>query len=85
VSVLGVMGNISRDIAVYPGGRSFELLGGAALHVARAACRAGLTSAPVSVIGTDLRWVRDDPRLADLDLSHVEVVAGASCAPGSLR
>lgn len=80
MSDLGVIGNISRDLAVYPGGRSFELLGGAALHVARAASRAGLTSAPISVIGTDLGWMRHDPRLADLDLRRVKVVAGISCA-----
>jgi sugar/nucleoside kinase (ribokinase family) len=80
VSTLGVIGNISRDLALYPDGRSFDLLGGAALHVACAASQAGLSCAPISVIGTDLGWMRHDPRLADLDLSHVKVMAGASCA-----
>ncbi len=80
VNRLGVIGNISRDLAVYPDGRRFELLGGAALHVARAAARAGLAAAPVSVIGTDLAWIRTDPRLAGLDLTNVNVVPGRSCA-----
>ena len=77
---LAVIGNISRDRSVYADGRQFELLGGAALHVARAASRAGLASAPVSVIGTDLGWIHADPRLADIDLTSVKTVADASCA-----
>jgi sugar/nucleoside kinase (ribokinase family) len=80
VSVLAVVGNISRDLAIYPDGSQFELLGGAALHVARSAARAGLTSALISVIGADLDWIRSDPRLADLDLTHVKVVSRPSCA-----
>lgn len=80
MSLLAVLGNISRDSAIYPGGRRFELLGGAALHVARAASRAGLAAAPVSVIGTDLGWIRSDPRLTGLDLSAVKVIPGSSCA-----
>ncbi len=80
MSGLAVIGNISRDLAVYPDGRRFELLGGAALHVARAAARAGIASAPVSVIGADLAWVRTDPRLAGLDFTNVKVVPGRSCA-----
>ena len=80
VSKLAVLGNISRDLAIYPDGRQFELLGGAALHVARAAFRAGLAAAPVSVIGADLGWIRGDPRLAGLDLTSVKVVPGPSCA-----
>jgi len=80
VSELAVLGNISRDLAIYPGGRQFELLGGAALHVAQAASRAGLAAAPVSVIGADLGWIRGDPRLAGLDLTSVKVVPGPSCA-----
>lgn len=80
VTGLGVIGNISRDRALYADGRQFELLGGAALHVARAASRAGLASAPLSVIGTDLGWIHADPRLADIDLTHVKTVTGTSCA-----
>lgn len=76
---LGVIGNISRDLAVYPGGPRAEMLGGAALHIALAAARAGLSAAPISVIGTDLGWVLDDPRLAEVDLSHVKVTLGQSC------
>jgi sugar/nucleoside kinase (ribokinase family) len=77
--MLGVIGNISRDVVVYPGGRRIELLGGAALHVARAAARAGLASAPISVIGTDLAWIRADTRLDGLDLTHVKEIPGLSC------
>jgi sugar/nucleoside kinase (ribokinase family) len=80
VTGLAVIGNISRDRAVYADGRRFEFLGGAALHVAWAASRAGLVSAPVSVIGADLGWIYADPRLADIDLTHVKTVSGASCA-----
>lgn len=80
MSVLAVLGNISRDQAIYPGGRRFGLLGGAALHVARAACRAGMSCALVSVIGADLDWIRGDPRLAGLDLSHVATREEPSCA-----
>ena len=79
MELLGVVGNISRDLATYPGTRA-EMLGGAALHVALAAARAGLPAAPVSVAGTDLGWIAGDPRLAGLDLRHVKVVPGESCA-----
>lgn len=80
MEMLGVIGNISRDQAIYAGGRHIELLGGAALHVALAATRAGLLSAPVAVIGSDLGWIRDDARLTDMDLSCVEVTYGRSCS-----
>jgi len=80
LETLGVIGNISRDHVIYPDGRHAELLGGAALHVALAATRAGLPSAPVAVIGSDLGWIRDDVRLAATDLSCVEVVSGRSCS-----
>jgi sugar/nucleoside kinase (ribokinase family) len=80
VNVLAVLGNISRDQAIYPDDRRFELLGGAALHVARAAYHAGMTCALVSVIGADLDWMRSDPRLAGLDLSHVATREEPSCA-----
>jgi len=56
------------------------MLGGAALYVARAAARAGLATAPISVIGSDLGWIRGDPRLRGLDLSDVKEVPGQSCA-----
>ena len=80
VETLGVIGNISRDRVIYPDGRNVELLGGAALHVALAATRAGLPSAPVAIIGNDLSWIRDDVRLAAIDLSCVEVAIGRSCS-----
>ena len=77
---LGVIGNISRDLAVYPGGRTTGLLGGAALHVSLAAARAGLPAAPATVIGTDLAWIISDPRLAGLDLTAVTILPGTSPA-----
>jgi sugar/nucleoside kinase (ribokinase family) len=80
MTALAVIGNISRDIAVYPEGRRHALLGGAALHVARAAARAGLAAAPISVIGSDLGWIRGDPRLRSLDLSYIKEVPGQSCS-----
>jgi sugar/nucleoside kinase (ribokinase family) len=79
---LGVIGNISRDHVSYPTRRGAWLLGGAALYVALAATRSGLTAAPASVIGDDLGWVISDPRLAGLDMSGVKVVSGSSCAFG---
>jgi sugar/nucleoside kinase (ribokinase family) len=78
VEPLGVIGNISRDVATYPGGRRVEMLGGAALHVALAATSAGLPAAPISVIGTDLDQIATDQRLTGVDLRHVNVVPGES-------
>ncbi len=77
---VAVIGNISRDSAVYPGGSRFELLGGAALYIALAAERAGLPTAPVSVIGTDLNWIVSEPRLSGLDMRSVKVMSGESCS-----
>ncbi len=79
MSTLGVIGNISRDLVSYPDGRRFALLGGAALHVALAASRAGLVAAPISVIGGDLEPLLDDRRLAAVDLVSVKVVPETSC------
>jgi sugar/nucleoside kinase (ribokinase family) len=79
MQLLGVVGNISRDLAIYPGTRT-EMLGGAALRIALAAERAGLPAAPVSVVGADLSWITSDSRLARLDLRHVKVRPGQSCA-----
>ena len=76
---LGVIGNISRDLAIYPDGTRVTMLGGAALHIAMAAARAGLPAAPISVIGTDLRWILGDQRLTGVDLRHVKVAPGQSC------
>lgn len=56
------------------------MLGGAALHIALAAVRAGLPTALVSVVGTDLSWISSDPRLAGLDLRYVKVAPRESCA-----
>lgn len=78
----GVIGNISRDRVSRPDGPVSELLGGAALHVALAASRAGLRASPAAVIGTDLRWITGDRRLGVLDLSLVKVSPGDSCAFG---
>ncbi|HEY2579950.1 MAG TPA: carbohydrate kinase family protein [Streptosporangiaceae bacterium] len=79
MSTLAVLGNISRDQAIYPDGRRFDLLGGAALHLARAAHHAGMACALVSIIGADLDWIRSDPRLTGLDLSHVATREEPSC------
>lgn len=80
MTALAVIGNISRDLTIYPDGREYELLGGAAFHVAQGAIHAGLAAAPVSVIGSDLAWIKDDPRLAGIDLRQVKVAYGPSCA-----
>jgi sugar/nucleoside kinase (ribokinase family) len=76
----GVIGNISRDRVSRANGSASELLGGAALHVALAASRAGLRASPASVVGTDLLRITGDPRLAALDRSLVKVSPGDSCA-----
>lgn len=65
---LAVIGNISVDTAVYPDSRR-TTLGGAALHIALAATRTGLATAPVSVIGTDLDHLRTDRRFDAIDWS----------------
>ncbi|WP_194891330.1 PfkB family carbohydrate kinase [Catenulispora pinisilvae] len=75
---LDVIGNISIDHARYPDGRAARLIGGAALHTAAAAHRAGLSAAPVSVIGTDLAHLPEDPRLTGLDWSGVVIADGPS-------
>ncbi|MEZ0108615.1 sugar/nucleoside kinase (ribokinase family) [Catenulispora sp. EB89] len=75
---LDVIGNISIDHTRYPDGRTIRLIGGAALHTAAAAHRAGLPAAPVSVVGTDLAHLPDDPRLTALDWSGITVVDGRS-------
>lgn len=80
VAGLAVIGNVARVESVYPDGVRRAFLGGAALHVALAAARAGLAAAPVSVIGDDLAWITDDPRLAAVDLSAMKVASGPSCA-----
>jgi sugar/nucleoside kinase (ribokinase family) len=77
---LAVIGNISIDESTYPDGRRTRFLGGAALHVALAASQAGLTAAPVSVIGDDLAGIIGDRRLAHLDLYAVARIPGPSCA-----
>ena len=68
---LAVIGNISRDVTRYPGAPDRVLIGGAALHIARAATRADLPATPVAVIGRNLRTLRTDPRLSGIDLSGV--------------
>lgn len=80
VARLAVIGNIARVESVYPDGLRRAFLGGAALHIALAAARAGLSAAPVSVVGDDLAWITYDPRLATVDLRAVKVASGPSCA-----
>jgi sugar/nucleoside kinase (ribokinase family) len=74
---LAVVGNISRDVSVYPNTRRTSL-GGAALHVALAAVRAGLPSVPVSLIGADLDHIRADHRFEGVDWSATTTRAGRS-------
>src|SRR5262245_8637759 len=77
---VGVIGNVSIDTARYPDGQTYQLLGGAALHVALAASQAGLAPSPISVVGSDLTYqLRSDPRLRSLDLAHVLAVPGRDC------
>jgi len=80
VESLGVIGNISRDLAIYPGGVRIQMIGGAALHIALAAAHAGLPAAPISVIGTDLGWMTSDPDLSGVAMRHVKIVSGDSCS-----
>lgn len=80
MQTFGIVGNISRDRTIYSDGRQFDFIGGAAFHIALAATKAGSRPAPISVIGTDMSWLIHDSRVAQLDLSHVRIVAGPSCA-----
>jgi len=77
---LAVIGNISIDHRVYIDGRRGAALGGAALHIALAATRAGLAARPVSLIGTDLAGLNAHPQLARLDLTGVATTTGASAS-----
>ncbi|MEV4390545.1 carbohydrate kinase family protein [Nonomuraea sp. NPDC049607] len=74
-----MIGNISIDTTRYPDGRTYVLIGGAALHVALGAARAGTTARPAAVIGADLTRLHALPWPEELGLSHVATVAGASC------
>lgn len=78
MSRLSVVGNISIDRINRNRTAGTSSIGGAALYVALAAARAGLTSRPISVIGTDLNVIRHEPMLQILDLSGVRTVAGRS-------
>jgi sugar/nucleoside kinase (ribokinase family) len=78
-SPLAVIGNISRDTTVYPHHRK-PSLGGAALHIALAATRAGRPAMPVAVIGTDLDHLRTDPRFDGIDWSATAVHPGRSAS-----
>lgn len=77
---LAVIGNISLDHAVFPGGGRHTAVGGAALHISLAATAAGLPATPVAVTGDDLRWLPTDPSLARLDWSGGGISAGKSAA-----
>lgn len=76
---LGVIGNISIDTARYPGGQTYRLLGGAALHLALAASQAGTQASPIAVVGDDLAHLHSDPRLNGLDMRRVLTVGGPDC------
>lgn len=60
MSRLGVVGNISIDHSYQVGLPDPHGIGGAALHVALAAARAGLASRPLSVVGHELEVIRLD-------------------------
>ncbi|MEU6573623.1 carbohydrate kinase family protein [Streptomyces sp. NPDC046805] len=75
---ISVIGNISRDQTRYPDGHGNDQLGGAALHVARAAIRAGARATPVSVIGGDLRSLPHHPALSGVDWTALRVTTGPS-------
>lgn len=77
---LSVIGNVSRDRARYPDGRDKESVGGAALHVAVAAARAGAHAVPVSVIGEDLTGVHASLREPGLDLTALLILPGRSAS-----
>ncbi|MFI9230895.1 PfkB family carbohydrate kinase [Streptomyces rimosus] len=77
---ISVIGNISRDHIRYPDGHSGHYLGGAALHIALAAARAGAHAAPVAVIGDDLALLTREPDLACLDWSALRHATGNSAA-----
>ncbi|MBG0568723.1 carbohydrate kinase family protein [Actinoplanes aureus] len=79
MSRLGVIGNISRDTAEHPG-QHRHLLGGAALYISLAAARAGVSAAPVSVIGNDLADALRLPQLTLLDLTAIAVADQPSCS-----
>ncbi|MEV0177237.1 PfkB family carbohydrate kinase [Streptomyces sp. NPDC050803] len=64
-----VIGNISLDHIHRPGHPPVHQLGGAALHLAAAAARAGLTAAPAAAVGDDLSGLAGEPRLPCLDWS----------------
>ncbi|MFJ9713776.1 hypothetical protein [Streptomyces sp. NPDC101234] len=66
-----VIGNISLDHIHRPGHPPVHQLDGAALHLAAAAARAGLTAAPAAAVGDDLDGLTQDPRLPTLDWSLV--------------
>lgn len=76
---LGVIGNVSRDRVSYPDGRRYVLIGGAALHIALAAHRAGMKASPIAVIGEDLVSPLMNPEVGGLDLSYIKVARGPSC------
>ena len=76
---LGVIGNVSRDRASYPDGRRYTFIGGAALHVALAAHRAGMKASPIAVIGEDLVSPLMNRKVGGLDLSYIKVAMRPSC------
>ncbi|MFJ8158745.1 carbohydrate kinase family protein [Streptomyces sp. NPDC094468] len=66
-----VIGNISLDHIHRPGHPPVHQLGGAALHLAAAAARAGLPVALAAAVGDDLDGLTTDPRLPTLDWSLI--------------
>ncbi|MET7852311.1 carbohydrate kinase family protein [Streptomyces avermitilis] len=75
-----VIGNISLDHIHRPGHPPVRQLGGAALHLAVAAARAGLPVAPAAAIGSDLTRLTGDPRLPALDWTLLHHAPGPTAA-----
>ncbi|MEV3853111.1 carbohydrate kinase family protein [Streptomyces sp. NPDC050095] len=75
---LSVVGNISLDRTRYPDHRGSVRLGGAALLVSLASARAGRSTAPVAVVGSDLAALPGSARIPALDWSAVRVGDGPS-------
>ncbi|MCQ8773083.1 hypothetical protein [Streptomyces telluris] len=77
---IAVIGNISRDLIRRPGREACEQLGGAALHMALAAARAGHRVAPVAVVGADLAQLPTVLALQNLDWSTLTTLPAPSAS-----
>jgi sugar/nucleoside kinase (ribokinase family) len=80
--MLQIVGNIARVRSVYPDGRRYSFIGGAATHIALAASGFGGTCSVVSVLGTDLTCALHALRDRHVAIDKVAVVDGHSCTFG---